>query len=155
MSRFLGRDSRRRRVLNEDALSASTAHLALRAVTPDEPSDGTPRYSEAAGVEHHPQVTDFVPRKFRTIGMLAAAALMFPIGIAAADQLGIDARPFVIAITVAASGGFVSPIGYQTHLMVFGPGGYRQSDFLRVGLPMGLLWFATAWLVIPLAWPLR
>ena len=85
----------------------------------------------------------------------AAAALMFPIGVAAAKGLGIDPRPFVIAITVAASGGFISPIGYQTHLMVFGPGGYKQSDFLRVGLPMGLLWFATAMLVIPLAWPLK
>jgi di/tricarboxylate transporter len=85
----------------------------------------------------------------------AAAALMFPIGVAAAAGLHIDSRPFVIAITIAASGGFISPIGYQTHLMVFGPGGYKQSDFLRVGLPMGLLWFATAMLVIPLAWPLE
>jgi len=85
----------------------------------------------------------------------AAAALMFPIGIAAADQLGIDARPCVIAITVAASGGFISPIGYQTHLMVFGPGGYRQSDFLRMGLPMALLWFVAAMVLIPLAWPLK
>lgn len=85
----------------------------------------------------------------------ASAALMFPIGIATAHHLGVDARPLVIAITLAASGGFVSPIGYQTHLMVFGPGGYRQSDFLRMGLPMGLLWFACAMLLIPLAWPLR
>ncbi|MGD9634585.1 MAG: hypothetical protein AB7G28_16615 [Pirellulales bacterium] len=75
MSRFLGRDSRRRRVLNEEALSASTAHLALRASTPEEPADEAPRYSDAAGVEHHPQVTDFLPRRFRSIGMLAAAAV--------------------------------------------------------------------------------
>jgi len=75
MSRFLGRDSRRRRVLNEEALSASTAHLALRAAITDETTEDAPRYSEAAGVEHHPQVTDFVPRRFRTIGMLAAAGV--------------------------------------------------------------------------------
>jgi hypothetical protein len=71
MSRFLGRDSRRRRVLSEEALSASTAHLALRASTPEEPADVAPRYSDAAGIEHHPQVTDFLPRRFRSIGLLA------------------------------------------------------------------------------------
>ncbi len=85
----------------------------------------------------------------------AAAALMFPIAIASGTKLGIDARPFVIAVTIAASGGFISPIGYQTHLMVFGPGGYKQSDFLRIGLPMGLLWFAIAMAIIPMAWPLK
>ena len=71
MSRFLGRDSRRRRVLNEEALSASSAHLALRAVTSEEPAEDAPRYSEVASVEHHPQVTDFFPRRYRTIGALA------------------------------------------------------------------------------------
>lgn len=75
MSRFLGRDSRRRRVLTEEALSASTAHLALRAHDSEEPGDDAPRYSEAAGVEHHPQVTDFFPRRFRTIGALAAVGV--------------------------------------------------------------------------------
>jgi len=85
----------------------------------------------------------------------AAAALMFPISIAAAAQLGIDPRPFVIGTTIAASGGFISPIGYQTHLMVFGPGGYKQRDFLRIGLPMGVMWFAVAWLLIPMVWPFR
>ena len=60
-------------MLNEEALSASTAHLALRAVAPDEPADAedAPRYSEAAGIEHHPQVSDFLPRRYRTIGLLA------------------------------------------------------------------------------------
>jgi hypothetical protein len=61
--------------LNEEALSASTAHLALRASTPDEPAEDAPRYSEAAGVEHHPQVTDFLPRRYRSIGMLAFAGV--------------------------------------------------------------------------------
>jgi hypothetical protein len=63
-------------VLNEEALSASTAHLAMRSGSADEPVDGAPRYSEAAGVEHHPQVTDFFPRRFRTIGSLAAIGLV-------------------------------------------------------------------------------
>lgn len=58
-------------MLNEEALSASTAHLTLRATTPEEAPEDAPRYSDAAGVEHHPQVTDFVPRRFRTLGMLA------------------------------------------------------------------------------------
>lgn len=62
-------------MLNEEALSASTAHLALRATTPEETVDDAPRYSEAAGIEHHPQVTDFMPRKFRTIGMVALAGV--------------------------------------------------------------------------------
>lgn len=76
MSRFLGRDSRRRRVLNEEALSASAAHLALRAVTPDEPAEGAPRYGEAALREEQWRVTDLLPHRFRTIGVLAAAALL-------------------------------------------------------------------------------
>jgi hypothetical protein len=70
MSSFLGRNSRRRRVLNEEALSASSAHLALRS-DDDEPAAGGPRYSDAAGVEHHPQVTDFLPRRYRSIWLTA------------------------------------------------------------------------------------
>jgi hypothetical protein len=83
MSRFLGRDSRRRRVLNEEALSASSAHLALHSVESDAPTADTPRYSERAGVEHHPQVTDFFPRRYRTIGALAAVGIMATAGVEA------------------------------------------------------------------------
>jgi hypothetical protein len=75
MSSFLGRSSRRRRVLNEEALSASSAHLALHAGESDEPAEDAPRYSDAAGVEHHPQVTDYIPRKFRTLGMVGVAGI--------------------------------------------------------------------------------
>ena len=75
MSRFLGRDSRRRRVFNEEALSASSAHLAVGATRWKKSRPTPPRYSEAAGVEHHPQVTDFFPRRFRTIGALAAVGV--------------------------------------------------------------------------------
>ena len=83
----------------------------------------------------------------------AAAALVFPVALEASRQLGVDARPFAIAITVAASAAFASPIGYQTHLMVYGPGGYRFSDFLKIGVPLDLLVFAVAIVMIPLVWP--
>lgn len=82
----------------------------------------------------------------------AAAALMFPIAVATAHKLGVDARPFVMAVTIAASAAFASPIGYQTHMMVFGPGGYRFSDFLRTGVPLNLIWFGLAVLLIPMVW---
>jgi len=85
----------------------------------------------------------------------AAAALVFPIALETARQFGVDARPFAIAITIAASAAFASPIGYQTHLMVYGPGGYRFSDFLKIGIPLDLLIFAVAMVCIPWAWPFR
>jgi hypothetical protein len=92
MSSFLGRNSRRRRVLNEEALSASSAHLALRGGTSDDDAEAAPRYSEAAGVEHHPQVTDFVPRRYRTIGALA---LVGAVATAAVEALYWFATPAV------------------------------------------------------------
>lgn len=84
----------------------------------------------------------------------AAAALIFPIAVSTAAHLGLDARPFAIVVAVAASGGFVVPIGYQTHMMIFGPGGYRFSDFVRAGLPLNILWLIVTLLVVPLVWPL-
>jgi di/tricarboxylate transporter len=84
----------------------------------------------------------------------AAAALMFPIAVAAARTLQADPRPFAIIVALAASAGFVMPMGYQTHLMVFGPGGYRLSDFVRMGLPMCVIWFALSMICVPLFWPL-
>ena len=83
----------------------------------------------------------------------AAAALMFPIGVATAVKLGVDVRGFVMAVTIAASCGFATPIGYQTHLIVYGPGGYRFSDFVRVGLPLDLLCGVVAVAVIPYFFP--
>ena len=82
----------------------------------------------------------------------AAAALMFPVAVAAANEIGVDPRGFVIAVTVGASCGFASPFGYQTHLIVYGPGGYRFLDFVKVGLPLDLLCGLVAVLVIPLVW---
>lgn len=85
----------------------------------------------------------------------AAAVLVFPIALAASRDLGVDFRPFVIAILIGASCGFASPIGYQTHLMVYGPGGYRFADFFRLGIPMDLLVWGLSVVLIPIFWPLR
>jgi len=84
----------------------------------------------------------------------ASVALMFPIAVAAAAQVGADPRPFVVAVAIAGCCAFASPVGYQTHLIVYGPGGYRFSDFVRVGLPLDLLCGAAAIALIPLVWPL-
>ena len=88
------------------------------------------------------------------ISNTAAIALMFPIAMAAAAHLGLDARPFLIAATVAASFSFSTPIGYQTNLMVYGPGGYRFSDFTRVGLPLQIILLLLSLVLIPVIWPL-
>lgn len=83
----------------------------------------------------------------------AAAALAFPIAHAAATGLGVNFMPFAIAITMAASAGFATPLGYQTHLMVYGVGGYRFSDYLRIGIPLDLLIMLVAILLIPVIFP--
>ncbi len=82
----------------------------------------------------------------------AAAVLVFPIAFAVAGDLGVSALPFAIAIMMAASASFATPIGYQTNLMVFGPGGYRFSDYLRAGIPMTIVTSLVAIAVIPLVW---
>ncbi|MDX1655149.1 MAG: SLC13 family permease, partial [Candidatus Competibacteraceae bacterium] len=79
----------------------------------------------------------------------AVAVLMFPIVVAAAQGMGVDPMPFVVAVMVGASASFSTPIGYQTNLMVYGPGGYRFSDYLRIGIPLNLLVGFTAVLIIP------
>jgi di/tricarboxylate transporter len=85
----------------------------------------------------------------------AAAVLLFPIAAAAASQLGLDPRPFIIAVLFGASLSFLSPIGYQTHLMVYGLGGYRFLDFTRVGAPVTLVAGVTVVLLIPIFFPFR
>lgn len=81
-----------------------------------------------------------------------AAALIFPIALATANTLGVNFMPFAIAIMIAASCAFATPIGYQTNLMVYGPGGYRFSDFTRIGLPLNLVCMIIALIMIPLIW---
>jgi di/tricarboxylate transporter len=83
----------------------------------------------------------------------AAAAIVVPIALAAAAKLGVDPRGFVMAVAIAASCAFAVPVSYQTHLIVYGPGGYRFGDFIRVGLPLDLLVGALAVGLIPLLWP--
>ena len=83
----------------------------------------------------------------------SAAVLMVPIAVSAAATLGIDAKPLLMAITFAASMSFMTPIGYQTNTMVFGPGGYRFTDFTRFGAPLSLIGWVLATLLIPLIWP--
>lgn len=85
----------------------------------------------------------------------AAAVLVFPIAMAAAQDLGVSTMPFIMVVMIAASCGFATPLGYQTHMMVYGPGGYRFSDFLRIGIPLDILMWITATLVTPLAFPFR
>ena len=83
----------------------------------------------------------------------ATAVLMYPIATGTAVGFGVDPLPFVFALAVAASASFATPIGYQTNLMVYGPGGYRFGDYLRVGVPMNLAVGATACVVTPLMFP--
>jgi di/tricarboxylate transporter len=83
----------------------------------------------------------------------AVAALMIPIALGIAAEAGLAARPFVIAVTIAASAAFATPIGYQTNTYVYGIGGYRFSDFLRIGIPLNLICFVVAMVVIPRVWP--
>ena len=90
------------------------------------------------------------------ISNTAAAVLMVPIALSMATTFGVtDPRAFVFAVAFGASACFVTPLGYQTNLLVYGPGGYRFSDFVRVGLPLNLLFWAVATFLIPVFWPLR
>lgn len=83
----------------------------------------------------------------------ATAVMMVPIVVTLAHELNVNPRPFVIGVTVAASAAFALPMGYQTHMMVYGPGGYRFSDFLRVGIPLNVICWVTSCALIPLIWP--
>lgn len=82
----------------------------------------------------------------------AAAALVFPIALAAANQLNVDPKPFFVTIAIAASASFSTPIGYQTNLIVQAIGNYKFSDYLKIGLPLNLLAFIISMLLIPLFW---
>ena len=82
----------------------------------------------------------------------AAAVLVFPITLSAVQSMGVNPTPFVVAIMVAASASFATPFGYQTNLMVYGPGGYRFADYLRIGMPLNLLVLVVVTALAPLVW---
>ncbi|MBM2291412.1 SLC13 family permease [Sulfitobacter pseudonitzschiae] len=84
----------------------------------------------------------------------AVAVVMTPIAIGLGSALGIDPRALVVAVMVAASASFATPIGYQTNMLVYGPGGYKFTDFMRVGIPLNLSIGLLASAVIPFLWPL-
>ncbi|MCH8819035.1 MAG: SLC13 family permease [Acidobacteria bacterium] len=83
----------------------------------------------------------------------ATAVVMFPIVLSTAQQLQLNPKPLVMAVMFAASASFMTPIGYQTNLLIFGPGGYRFSDFLKVGVPLNIIFWIVATFTIPMVWP--
>lgn len=84
----------------------------------------------------------------------AVAVVVTPLAIGIGTALGIDPRPLVVAVMIAASAAFSTPVGYQTNMLVYGPGGYRFTDFLKVGVPLNLSVGFLAALLIPVFWPL-
>jgi di/tricarboxylate transporter len=83
----------------------------------------------------------------------AAAVLMFPFCLETAERFHVSPLPYLIALTLAASAGYTTPIGYQTYMMVYGPGGYKFRDFVRVGLPLSITLGIVSVLLIPIFWP--
>ncbi|RAL22877.1 SLC13 family permease [Lujinxingia litoralis] len=84
----------------------------------------------------------------------ATAVLITPVAVSAALSLGVDPRPFIFAIVYGASASFASPVGYHTNVMIYSAGGYRYMDFVRVGVPLSLLFLIIALVLIPWYWPL-
>tara|TARA_Y100000389_G_scaffold109381_1_gene106439 strand:- start:9840 stop:11630 length:1791 start_codon:yes stop_codon:yes gene_type:complete len=83
----------------------------------------------------------------------ATAIIMTPITLTLAASFGFDPKPFIFAVCYAASASFITPVGYQTNLMVYGPGGYRYSDYIKVGLPLGVILWIVSVIIIPMIWP--
>ena len=85
----------------------------------------------------------------------AAAALLLDVAIQAAKAPGISEKPFIIALIIGCAASFATPFGYQTNMMVYGPGGYRSSDYLRLGVPLSILVGIVTVLLVPWVWPVR
>ena len=83
-----------------------------------------------------------------TIGNIGAISISFPLALGSSLNLGLDGAPFFLAIAYAAAGAFVTPISYQTNLIIYGPGGYKFKDFLRIGSPIVLIYLAITFLLI-------
>ena len=83
----------------------------------------------------------------------ATAVLIIPLAISTALSLGVDPKPFIIAVCFGASACYATPIGYQTNLLVYGPGGYRFSDYLKLGIPLNILVLFMGTMLIPIIWP--
>ncbi|MFL2997648.1 MAG: SLC13 family permease [Candidatus Neomarinimicrobiota bacterium] len=83
----------------------------------------------------------------------ATAIIMTPIALAVAQEMGFEPRAFIFAVAFAASASFITPIGYQTNLMVYGPGGYKFGDYIRAGLPLAIIFWIVAIFVLPIIWP--
>jgi di/tricarboxylate transporter len=84
----------------------------------------------------------------------ATAVLMFPIAVATAHELGLNPRAFAITVAVTASASFLTPVAYQTNLMVYGPGGYRFGDYARLGAPVTVVVAVVVVLAVPILWGL-
>jgi len=86
---------------------------------------------------------------------IGAVAIVFPISLSLAEQLSANPKPFVLLVAYAAAASFITPIGYQTNLMVYGPGGYTFKDFFRIGLPLSILFMITTVIVLTLQFNLH
>jgi di/tricarboxylate transporter len=84
----------------------------------------------------------------------ATAIIMTPIAIAVTSQMDMNPRAFIFAVAFAASASFITPVGYQTNLMVYGPGGYKFSDYIKVGFPLAFIFWIMAIFILPIIWPI-